>query len=1843
MKLLTSYFVNKARALLQVALGIALGLMWVTVQAVPTAPGSLVTNTATANYNLTNAAGLTNPLQVSATGNVSTAACTPAKIDFLKYVAPAALAQMPPLPAAQAVAQTIPAAQVRNAAGVFVAASGPNVPGVGILAVGTATQYNLVTATGASPLLFNHSEAIFVQVVNYSNVNSATLVDKLLVTLTTVASRDSEVLQLTETGINTSVFTGYIQPAAFVVGVPAVANNNSLSIGANETINASTPDACNGVAATATTVALADPFGVVFDSSNGVAVNGATVTLMDAATGLPAIVYGDDGVSIYPSTVISGSNVTDAKGTVYVMGPGQFRFPFVQAPGTYFFKITPPGGYRAPSIVPVATLIALPNKPVIDGTGCVAGVCNGGSFGSTFKVLPGPAAHIDIPLDIGTNKISITKTAIKQVAGTGDFVPYTLSIVNLDTAASVALQVADHTPIGFRYQKGSTTINGVKVADPLISADARTLTFAVPSIAVGGTALVKYVLQITPGASTGVAENTATALNASSNTGRATILVREDLYRNKSMLIGRVIDGSCDDTVDNDAKGLKGARVVLQDGTQVLTDGEGRWHMDNLRPGTQVVQLDLESLPKNYEVVTCEKNTRFAGRNYSQFVNLQGGTLWRADFHVQKKAAVALRVTQAIGVKSSADESTVLSLAVLSSTEVTSYTSTVILPLGVTFVAGSATLNGEKIADPEIFKQGLTFRSLARPAHWQDEYLFQVENVGPKAIFRSLLRFTPPGRSAINAPMAEVNVRNHAPATNRSYADVLVEPDDLQQAGALEDASLASLVEKLPYDDVWLAKETAGTTWLHPQSNFHPNLPVVSIAVKHDPKEKVSVSVNDIPVSGLKFNGIRFNSDNTVALTSWRSVPIHAGDNRVEVVITDAQGVEHNEVRVIHYGEEIDHVEFVPALSRLIADGKTRPIIAMRFLDKQGGAVRRGINGDFTLSEPYRSYDRHQAAERQPLTSNVGGKARFEVGQDGIALLQLDPTTQSGEAVMHFQFQDRRIQEVRAWLQPQQRDWILVGFAEGSLGKKTMTGNMEALQANVLDAQLYDKNKLAFYAKGSIKGEYLLTAAYDTAKKLDRSALKQAVDPTQYYTLYADATQANFDAATASRLYLKLERKQFYAMFGDYDTGLTVTELARYSRTFNGVKSEYKNDVVGYNAFASSTAQAYVKDEIQGNGTSGMFKLSRANIVVNSDKIRIETRDRFQSQIIVSTRSMTRYLDYDIDYALGTLIFREPIQARDAAFNPTYIVAEFESADAVDARTTLGGRASVKPLDGLELGATAIHEGTVGAAGGLQGLDATYQLSDATKLRTEIAGTNRTRAGLPVTGKAWLTELTHHEEQWDGKAYVREQAGSFGMGQQAAVETATRKMGLDGRYKWDDTINLKGQAYTQNNLTTNSKNTVLEGRVDNQINSILSAYYGGRKSQDTSPLFGNHQSNQLLAGANLSLLENQLSLRAGAEVGTGSLAATAASASMPNRLTLGADYKVTSQSKVFIEQELARGDKVSANTLRAGLRAQPWQGAEMAASVGDAFNNDAERLYGNLGVVQRWQISEHWQTDFSVDRSVTLRSKVSPAQVSNQPLPSGSAAGSLSDYTAMAVGGGYQDTVWSANGKLELRNSSLSQQRNIKFGTQRSLDEGRSMAAGITVLNSTGLTTSNNADLRLSYAHRPNDSEWVWFDRADFITQLTRSPTSNLRTKKLVNNLNANWMLNRRTEWAFQYGAKYVLDNIEGLDYKGYTDLLGTELRYDLNEDFDIGGFGSMMRSVTAGVRSYGIGASLGYNLMENTWLAVGYNLRGMGDRDFAGANYRNKGPFVTLRMKIDQDTLGLNNHGERTRPLAAE
>ena len=442
--------------------------------------------------------------------------------------------------------------------------------------------------------------------------------------ITTIKSAhgDSETLRLTETGPSTGVFIGYIQSTFG----PVVANDCRLSVAINTGVTATYIDIVDGSDSTIDG-ALVDPFGLVFDSTNGNPINGATVTLINVATNAPAQVFCDDGDTPYPTAVVTGSSFP-ACGTTITLPAGSYRFPLA-APGTYRLQITPPTGFGFPSTVATMTLQALSGAPF----SIVAG-----SRGEQFMLNPGPALQIDVPLDPSSGSLQITKTTTKAVIGVGEFLPYTLTARNNSALAPVLnARIVDRLPIGFRYQRGSARLNGAPLADPVMSADGRSVTFSIGTVAAGATLTLRYVAEVTAGARTGNAENTAQAAPPiTSNIARASVLVREDLFRERAILAGRVFVGECNERSKEGPMGLANARIVLEDGRYALTDSEGRWHLDNIQPGTHVVQLDLDSLGDGYQVVPCEDNSRFAGRTYSQFVNVRGGSLWRADFYVKK-------------------------------------------------------------------------------------------------------------------------------------------------------------------------------------------------------------------------------------------------------------------------------------------------------------------------------------------------------------------------------------------------------------------------------------------------------------------------------------------------------------------------------------------------------------------------------------------------------------------------------------------------------------------------------------------------------------------------------------------------------------------------------------------------------------------------------------------------------------------------------------------------------------------------------------------------------------------------------------------------------------------------------------------------------------------------------------------------------------------------------------------------------------------------------------------------------------------------------------------------------
>ena len=59
-------------------------------------------------------------------------------------------------------------------------------------------------------------------------------------------------------------------------------------------------------------------------------------------------------------------------------------------------------------------------------------------------------------------------------------------------------------------------------------------------------------------------------------------------------------------------------------------------------------------------------------------------------------------------------------------------------------------------------------------------------------------------------------------------------------------------------------------------------------------------------------------------------------------------------------------------------------------------------------------------------------------------------------------------------------------------------------------------------------------------------------------------------------------------------------------------------------------------------------------------------------------------------------------------------------------------------------------------------------------------------------------------------------------------------------------------------------------------------------------------------------------------------------------------------------------------------------------------------------------------------------------------------------------------------------------------------------------------------------------------------------------------------------------------------------------------------------------------GPSAGVSPAQNVWISVGYNITGYRDRDFEGDRYTRAGPFVTMRLKVDQSTIGRALRGGR-------
>ncbi|MFK7887069.1 MAG: OmpA family protein [Gammaproteobacteria bacterium] len=1908
-----------------------LGLLWLggTAQA-QSLPGTAIENTASLDYGL-------NAERQSVGSNPVRLVVRPlrsdATLDLIK-IAPGG-EQMLPIATTSCGAQQLPPATLLD---------GTVLPANGAQAVTSGSAYHA-------------NEPVFVRVQD-TDQNLDGLVAEIIEIRVTSDAGDRETLNLTETGPNTGVFTGYLPTSS-----QAVATNDcvlQLVQGDRFSVTYRDPQDTVDVSEAA---ALVDPLGVVFDSTTGAAIDGALVTLINTATNQPADVFGDDGVSSYPATLTSGGRVTDSGGTIYQFAEGRFRFPLI-APGTYRLDVVPPDGYTAPSQISPAVLQTLPGAPF---------ALLPASFGDVLNVLPGPVINVDIPLDPGRVELFLQKTTPVVSASPGDFVEYTLTLDNTSNVSSGGeLQVQDVLPSGFRLVSGSVRLGDANAADPEFGNSARELNFVLPALASGARHVLRYVTEVTSMAAGEEATNVASARSVSgltSNAASARIRLVDDLFADRAFLVGRVVNSDCGARASEAATGVPNVRIYLEDGRYAVTDETGRYHFEGLRPGAHVVQLDTDTVPRPMELVPCTTHGFFAGRAYSQFVDLAAGALWRADFYLRDipppTGAVELRLIAA--PHDAADEARYVIEVSGSGVPVSDLALRLMLPMGVDYRAQTLTIDGRAVRNPRIADQTLSISLGERIGQWQQRIEFDA-SIAPDVVgeltAKAVVTFDTPARSRQRTPLADASFIREAPhseriertftprfdsrdttlavsdqehiaramAPFRAARDVHVavtgHTDNVQIAAhnrhefennqALSEArarriaqlvgealglppsrvSYRGMADREPIadnssaagrarnrrvevhlfgerstgvatlspvkldsgvqqvstqgisahdvaatktalvtepsvdwfvDNAWLEDAAPTLELLTPSRDANPAIGSVKIVVRHPGAERVVLMLNNAPVSALNFDGVTRNKARTVAASRWRGVDIKPGANTLEVVTLDKNDQQTATLsRTVHFAGGPVRGVLNGAASTLIADGRTMPKVVLDLFDRDGMRARPDSVGVYTVDPPYRSQWQVNA-ERDNALIVVGDRDPvYTVDGQGRAVIELEPTAQAGEVVLRLRFENGREEDVRAWLKPAARDWILVGLAEGTAGLNSLSDNeLEAVAAGI-DDHYYQDGRVAFFAKGRVRGEHLLTLAYDSdGDEADaRERLFGQIDPDRFYTLYGDATDQRFDAPSAEKLFVRLERDQYYAMFGDYETGLNVTELSRYNRSFNGVKAEYRGKRFAALAFGTRTDQAFIKDELRGDGTSGLYRLTRQPILINSEKITLETRDRFRSERVIYSQPLTRHLDYDIDYLNGTLFFKQPVPTRDRDLNPVYIVADYESRDGRDRALTAGGRVSFKFGQRVALGATALREGVVGGQGELYGADLDVQLSDVTRLRAEIATSNSRQSGRSAKGDAYLVSLQHQGKRLDGQVYAQRQDALFGLGQQRATESGTRKVGADGRLRLSKTMTLNAELFRQRGLQTGVVRDVAQAELRYQAGRASVA--GGMRYADDrgGDLNESRTSRQAFVNGSLNVLGDKVVLRASHDV---ELDDASQNVDYPARTTLGADLKIHDKAALYVEHEIARGGSVDADTTRMGVRATPWERARINAAVNRDIREYGPRVFANVGLVQGFSLGERWTVDVGVDHTNTIAGDDLTRVNENAPLASGN---DTQDFTSAFVGALYRSDDWSATSRLEHRRSDAETRDGLFFGLYREERAGVGFSADAEIFDVVRQSGADafDAQLRLGWAWRPDESRWTLFNRLDAVYQDVdaAAQVSAQTTWKLINNMSANYTTQRGTQWSLRYGAKYVQTAVADATYTGFSDLMGVQWRRQFSERFDLGLHGNIRHAWRSSVVDYSLGLELGASLATNTWIGLGYNVAGFEDNDFSRSGYLARGPYVRFRIKADQDSL---------------
>jgi len=344
-------------------------------------------------------------------------------------------------------------------------------------------------------------------------------------------------------------------------------------------------------------------------------------------------------------------------------------------------------------------------------------------------------------------------------------------------------------------------------------------------------------------------------------------------------------------------------------------------------------------------------------------------------------------------------------------------------------------------------------------------------------------------------------------------------------------------------------------------------------------------------------------------------------------------------------------------------------------------------------------------------------------------------------------------------------DAFFVGLADLTAGAGSVSGPIDLVTGDPnLSHRDFVNGELAFYYKGLVKGQWLLTAAADTQEQpvkdlfsnfasKDPEYLLRRIDPDRYYPVYGDDSTTVQDAPTSGKFYVRLEKGDDAILWGDFQSRLTGTDFIQYTRTLYGLDLRYRSAETtsfgekqrSVDAFWAEPGTLASRQEFRGTGGS-LYYLQNQDISVGSEQLWVQVRDR-DSGLVLSVTQLVPAQDYDINYLQGRILLHSPLAATDSVQtlvhssqldgDPVYLVVTYEYVPDFSGVSSLsaGGHASEWFTDHLELGISDFHQGDPGEEQDLRGVNGTYRYQAGTYIKSEYAYSNG-------VGSPTLTSIT---------------------------------------------------------------------------------------------------------------------------------------------------------------------------------------------------------------------------------------------------------------------------------------------------------------------------------------------------------------------------------------------------------------------------------------------------------------------------------------------------------------------